>query len=713
MKLKKYIHIRNKTTEKQQIIPLYSLKDDVGHPAIALLDGKDKVYAKLLKKEGPLSSKLHVRADNKTYTAEKLDVADTLPLTRLHYVMKYTPELQKGFEQKKDELTKAMLSAGSSKERTRLGVERGRYEHLATVTEFSHTVYKNDHAKIPNPLNTSELDDMSYMFYGCKELENVQELDTSRVMDMRSMFEGCRKLPSIFPWYIDASKMDEIEKYRDMFKDSSVKKAFFKNVPENMKALIPVSAELMGLESSQMAENVMTAEKYKMKDLYPDPYRTAESFDGPFGVLGMKSIAEMYDGCEKLETLVAFDTASIQDFNSMFRGCASLPEVFPYAIDISGIKSSNGLRDMFAESSVKSAWFKTTSPQPTYYISRSLLGSGVSSKVDVIMSEGNRRFKMLFPETYEEMSESCQHPNKALESDILPADNMKDASFMFEGCTNLVEMNSERLLALHGLKNTSAMFQDCESLEAMPPIDTSEVVNMAYMFSGCMMLFDVAPIDTRSARDMSYMFCDCESLPETYPYMLDVENVRYVDGFEQMFGNSSVKEVSLLNVDTSVRNELEPSWLGDNVETIRYYMSLDWIVQDSELRKLDIYDSIVIRDNEHTLGEIEGFEEVSELVFQNVTDASNVIGTCDSFRNIGAFTGLGRIKNMAGMFSGCRHLQELPPVDVKSIPDSQAMKDFIKGTCIKKVTLLNACEKLREELTPEILGSGDIKISYE
>lgn len=712
MKLNKYIHIRDSKTEKQQLIPLYSQKDDVGKPSLNIVDDGDVVYAKLLKEDGPLASKLKVRSRSSVYMAEKLDEKDTLKLTRFQYTMKYNPELHDSFVQKADELVSEMLSAKSSKERTALSVARGRYQHLAKITDFQNAVYKKDHAAIPNPVDTSALDDTSYMFYGCKKLENVQELDLSHVMDMRSMFAGCKSLPSIFPWYIDASKMDEIEKYRDMFKGSSVNTAYFKNVPKGIQDILPESADIIGLYAAAYVKVPLTQDKYKMKDLYPDTYRTEGSFDGPFGVLGMTSVAEMYDGCEGLTTPTAFNTSFISSFERMFQGCKSLPEEFPYTIDVSGIKSCEALRGMFTGTPVKSVRFRTMNPQSVYRISEGLVGDGVDIKATVIMSGKKYRLKELFPETYRSMTESCQHPNDLLEVDLVPRGSVEDASFMFDGCSSLMTVNSERLLGFHGFKNVAAMFQDCESLEEMPAIDTSKAEDLSYMFSGCLSLSAPVPLETKSAKNVSYMFSDCQGLEGEYPFIFDVGNVKQKEGLAQMFGGTSVQKVSLLNVDVAVRNQMDPSWLGDSVEEICYYTSVDWMAKDYAMRKLGMHDAVVIRNTEHALSEIEGAEEISELLFMNIEDASHVIGPCKKLSTIGKLTGTGRIKNMAGMFSGCRSLMSLPPVNIEGIKDASALEGFVRGTFVKQVTLLNASDEVKAALTPEILGNKEIKILY-
>ena len=48
-------------------------------------------------------------------------------------------------------------------------------------------------------LNTSEMTDMSYMFYRCEKLQSLDlsNFNTAKVIDMSYMFNNCSKLQSL------------------------------------------------------------------------------------------------------------------------------------------------------------------------------------------------------------------------------------------------------------------------------------------------------------------------------------------------------------------------------------------------------------------------------------------------------------------------------------------------------------------------------------
>ena len=47
------------------------------------------------------------------------------------------------------------------------------------------------------PLNTSNVNDMSYMFERCKSLTTIPQLDSSNVTNMTNMFNECTKLINV------------------------------------------------------------------------------------------------------------------------------------------------------------------------------------------------------------------------------------------------------------------------------------------------------------------------------------------------------------------------------------------------------------------------------------------------------------------------------------------------------------------------------------
>lgn len=71
------------------------------------------------------------------------------------------------------------------------------YNTTSNVTNMSGMFfYCNNITTIPS-INTSLVTDMSYMFYNCEKLTTIPQLDTSNVTSMRNMFYYCSQLTTI------------------------------------------------------------------------------------------------------------------------------------------------------------------------------------------------------------------------------------------------------------------------------------------------------------------------------------------------------------------------------------------------------------------------------------------------------------------------------------------------------------------------------------
>ena len=51
--------------------------------------------------------------------------------------------------------------------------------------------------ELPFEIDSSQVTNMSYMFYGCRALTTVPDMDTSQVTTMQSMFYNCRALTTV------------------------------------------------------------------------------------------------------------------------------------------------------------------------------------------------------------------------------------------------------------------------------------------------------------------------------------------------------------------------------------------------------------------------------------------------------------------------------------------------------------------------------------
>lgn len=169
-------------------------------------------------------------------------------------------------------------------------------------------------------LNTSEVKNMSYMFYGCIRLTSLDlsHFDTRNVTTMSHMFSKCYRLNSLDVSHFNTSKVNDMQ---SMFYEC-------KTIS---------SLDLSHFDTSNvkyMYSMFYNCDKLTHLDL--------SHFDtGKVSIMG-----NMFKSCDDLLTidLSNFDTSSVVDMNSMFMDCRSL-----ISLDLSSFKTSRvtDMSDMF------------------------------------------------------------------------------------------------------------------------------------------------------------------------------------------------------------------------------------------------------------------------------------------------------------------------------------------------------------------------------
>ena len=198
------------------------------------------------------------------------------------------------------------------------------------------------------------------------------------------------------------------------------------------------------------------------------------------------TVANWFSGCENLEEIVEFelmDLSGCYDMRELCRGCTSLK-----TIDLSNVDATRVefMDYAFAEcTELEKAYF--TSTKTTVIISMTGLFKGCTKLKNV--------------------SIRCT------------SNNLRDISFLFEGCESLTGAN---LSALDTSKVTTmeSVFDGCKSLKnpRVEGFHTNEVITMKAMFRNCAAaeFIDLTSFNTSKVTDMTSMFEGCSSLLEIY-----------------------------------------------------------------------------------------------------------------------------------------------------------------------------------------------------
>ena len=152
-------------------------------------------------------------------------------------------------------------------------------------------------------LNTSEVKDMSGMFYGCSGLTSLDlsRFNTQNVTDMRAMFYGCSGLTSL-----------------------DLKNFNTQNVT-NMQSMFFGCSGLTSLDVQNFNTQNVTGMNHMFFDCSGLTSLDLKNFD----TQNVTNMFGMFSGCSGLTSLDLknFDTQNVTDMSAMFSGCSALTTI--------------------------------------------------------------------------------------------------------------------------------------------------------------------------------------------------------------------------------------------------------------------------------------------------------------------------------------------------------------------------------------------------
>lgn len=357
-------------------------------------------------------------------------------------------------------------------------------------------------------LDTSQVTDMSHMFYLCESLTSldVSSFDTGNVMNMSGMFGSCISLNQLDLSNFNTSKVT------------------------NMAGLVSGCHELTVLDLSGFDTSHVT------------------DFDC------------MFLCCENLTTLniEVLDLTNWQYGDSLFSGCEKL-DMDSFRIKTNRLKSvsvhdTNLLYDVIdGPYYFDTVTFRTSlagAPADAWdfseYQDGSVLGWVSTSSTGgelIIAADG----KIIAPYSCAKLFYDCEFLRQIHFNNSLDTSNTTDMHEMFYGCSQLTQLDLTSFDTSYVL-NMSGMFGWCEWLEDVDvsSFDTSNVWNMTAMFEACYSLeqLDISNFVTSSVRKTDQMFHLCTTLRNLNVSVLDMSNVTSSEG---MFADCPALDTSKLS----------------------------------------------------------------------------------------------------------------------------------------------------------------------
>ena len=371
-------------------------------------------------------------------------------------------------------------------------------------------------------LDTSNVTDMSYMFYYCQTLTSldVSGFDTSNVTDIAGMFSFCKALTSLDLSGFNTSKVT------NMF-------AMFRNC----EAI--TSLDLSSFDTSKVTN---------MSNIFAY-CQTLTSLDlSSFNTSNVTDMSLMFWYCVALTSLdlSSFDTTNVTDMSMMFEYCSNLKTI--YASNSFNTDKVTSSSSMFlncsklvggAGTTYKSSYLNKTyaridggTSSPGYFTAIYILKTGSEMKSLI----GTDTTKVIFGKYSDYSSAVSSATPTPVDTEETGAYSLykvgtvayiltksgdtfianPDSSRFFYNLQKLTSIENLTMLDTSKVTDMSYMFAYCKALTSLnvSGFNTSNVTNMYWMFAVCSNLtsLDVSGFDTSNVTDMSYMFSRCSNL---------------------------------------------------------------------------------------------------------------------------------------------------------------------------------------------------------
>ena len=374
-------------------------------------------------------------------------------------------------------------------------------------------------------LNTSEVTNMSDMFYYCSALTSLdlKNFNTSNVTEMNWMFTNCAALTSLDLTSFNTEKVTDMGW---MF--------------AGCKAL-----------TSLYLKNFNTQKVWNMSEMFSHCSALTSLDLSSFNTSNVENIVSMFAGCESLTTLDLsnFNTSNVTDMRTMFWACSGLTTLYLANFNTSNVKN---MGYMFAHCSKLANIFSNKTwnceeSQAMFKGCTALKGAVAydESKVDVTMANSETGYftkkvedkpEVTTPQAYVQMSadkttltffyDTKRASREGTTWDITSPIATRSASPLNAPAWGASEEkpNStttkvvfDASFAKFYPKTTAEWFAHYAALkriEGIENLNTSEVTSMKGMFTGCAALdtLDLTTFNTDKVNDMSEMFKNCANL---------------------------------------------------------------------------------------------------------------------------------------------------------------------------------------------------------
>ena len=446
-------------------------------------------------------------------------------------------------------------------------------------------------------LNTSEVKDMSAMFFRCSVLTSldVSHFDTQNVTDMYAMFYGCSGLTSLNLSHFNTQNVTNM---RAMFYGcsglTSLDLSHFntQNVT-NMYGMFSGCSGLTSLDVSHFNTQNVTY----MQSMFSHCSGLTSLDLSHFNTQNVTYMNGMFSGCSGLTSLDLshFNTRKVSDMSYMFTACSALttircntawqcPESYrmfdecwqlkgavAYDKNYTRVTMANPETGYFTGSRGVEAYVAQSADKTTltfYYDDQRATRTGKSWGIEETKNELGDSFpawagtsdkpdrittRVVFDASFRDFRPTTTarwfynyDALKQIEGlEYLNTSEVKDMSGMFGDCYRLTSLDLSHFNT-QNVTDMSAMFSGCSGLTSLDlkNFNTQNVTNMRAMFYGCsgLTFLDLSHFNTQNVTDMQSMFSGCSGLTSLDLSHFNTQNV--TDMIEMFKGCSALTTIN-------------------------------------------------------------------------------------------------------------------------------------------------------------------------
>ena len=408
-------------------------------------------------------------------------------------------------------------------------------------------------------LNTANVTSMSYMFYGCSSLTelNLSNFITANVKDMSSMFSHCQKLTSLNlsnfntanvttmkGMFIGCSSLesldllnfntDNVARMGDMFNGCSGLTSldlsnFNTDKVTNMEFMFNGCSGLTSLDLSNFNTDKVT----KMEFMFQGCSKLTSLDVSKFNTDKVTNMSEMFRGCSGLTSLDLsnFKTANVTSMGGMFMDCSGLTSLDLSSFNTAKVKQMSGM--FYGCSSLMTIYVSDYFTTSAVYYGSEMFTSCSKLKGATSYDSGKTGIDMANFDGYFTPKNITPYVKWDANTKVLTfkvantkeegsgvydlnegANAMEWVGEVYSDCEKVVFTPSFKQARPTSCRQWFLGFSQLTTIEGIENLNTEEVTDMSEMFNSCSGLknLDLSSFNTAKVTDMGYMFGGCYDL---------------------------------------------------------------------------------------------------------------------------------------------------------------------------------------------------------